>query len=166
MWGKILVSSYPYNWTAHFYFCEYTLIGYSCANEVLYFVGMLFKDWHVSKMNNPVALRSRPLETLTQLSLCLPGYLFENDSRVVPEKFEGEPAASITLHSLIVSFFFLKRPWVSWKALYKSKLLLLLLLLFARCSPLCEMLVWWFQLRNSIYLTIISYRRQGSLCKS
>lgn len=28
------------------------------------------------------------------LSLCLPGYLFENDSRVVPEKFEGEPSGN------------------------------------------------------------------------
>ena len=27
---------------------------------------------------------------LTQLCLCVAGYLFENDSRVVPEKFEGE----------------------------------------------------------------------------
>lgn len=28
----------------------------------------------------------------TQLPSCLAGYLFENDSRVVPEKFEGERA--------------------------------------------------------------------------
>lgn len=27
-------------------------------------------------------------------SLCPPGYLFENDSRVVPEKFEGEPSGA------------------------------------------------------------------------
>ncbi len=56
-------------------------------------------------MNNLVVLRSRPLEALTQFSLCLPGYLFENDSRVVPEKFEGEPAVPIIpLHSHTISF--------------------------------------------------------------
>lgn len=35
------------------------------------------------------------VETLTHSSFSLflsPGYLFENDSRVVPEKFEGEPS--------------------------------------------------------------------------
>lgn len=52
------------------------------------------------QMNNIVVLKSRPLETSTQFSSCLPGYLFENDSRVVPEKFEGEPLTPvIPLHS-------------------------------------------------------------------
>ena len=56
-------------------------------------------------MNGLVVLSSGPLETLTQFSLCLAGYLFENDSRVVPEKFEGEPAAPIIPpHSHTISF--------------------------------------------------------------
>lgn len=45
-------------------------------------------------------------ESLTQLSFCLPGYLFENDSRLVPEKFEGEPAvAAPALHTQLGEIF-------------------------------------------------------------
>lgn len=92
------------------YFCKsrvhtYWLNVIQSVNTSLYFVGMVFEAWHRSRMNNLVVLRSRPLETLTQFSLCLPGYLFENDSRVVPEKFEGEPAVPIIpLHSHTISF--------------------------------------------------------------
>lgn len=92
------------------YFCKsrahtYWLNIIQCVNRSLYLVGMVFKAWRRSQMNNLVVLRSRPLEALTQFSLCLPGYLFENDSRVVPEKFEGEPAVPIIpLHSHTISF--------------------------------------------------------------
>lgn len=59
-------------------------------------VFLIFKAWRRSQDNKLVVLRSRPLGALTQFSSCLPGYLFENDSRVVPEKFEGEPCLLIT----------------------------------------------------------------------
>lgn len=43
----------------------------------------------------------------------VPGYLFENDSRVVPEKFEGEssPLSTLTLQLSRRNF-----PWCSWGA--------------------------------------------------
>lgn len=56
-----------------------------------------------SQVNKPAATL---FESLTQLSFCLKGYLFENDSRVVPEKFEGEPAvATPALHTQLGEIF-------------------------------------------------------------
>lgn len=85
-------------WSATFVEVEYTLIGltfFSAWMDPCILLGWYSKLGSDPKWTTPVVLRSRPLQTLTQFSLCLPGYLFENDSRVVPEKFEGEHSAPV-----------------------------------------------------------------------
>lgn len=66
-------------------------------------MGRRSKFCYGSQVNKPAAAL---FESLTQLSFCLPGYLFENDSRLVPEKFEGEPAvAAPALHTQLGEIF-------------------------------------------------------------